>query len=218
MDCLKVAELLGEFFEKVTEGLVKLVATVAATKHPVSGAAAVGVVPAQELRTHAAKMQHLMAQTLASLTALVPQQSRGTRLEFARKLLVMRTPWLDSTSLKSHSDVRDVLADGSNDDKLEMVWTSMVLVQCLQMGVVTMSTNPSGAKKMYLLKREMPSQGAAREAMQRILAAVRVSPAQFCAPSEASARAAPPPHVAIPAFLDIDLAVMDACLQALQTW
>ena len=127
MDCLKVAELLGEFFEKVTEGLVKLVATVAAAKPPVSGAAAVGVVPAQELRTHAAKMQHLMAQTLPSLTALVPQQSRGTRLEFARKLLVMRTPWLDSTSLKSHSDVRDVLADGSNDDKLEMVSTSSVI-------------------------------------------------------------------------------------------
>ncbi len=128
----------------------------------------------------------------------------------------MQTGWLDSTLLKNHSFTRDSLPqNASNDDKTEFVWRCMVLLTSTSLGVCGISTNIGGAKKMFLIKREVPAADLQEVVFDKILNAMNVQPHGYAAVSMDVLNANPPTNA--PA-LPLQPLTEDAGITAIAAW
>jgi len=100
-------------------------------------------------------------------------------------------------------------------DKLHLVMVAIYVVQAFQMGVATISNNPSGAKKLWLLKRQVPTADPDRARFADLLHAHGLTVSTYAAPVYESADTQRPPHASRVVFDAFDVNSVD---QILQTW
>eukprot|EP00439_Symbiodinium_sp_Y106_P073723 s1949_g13.t4 len=77
---------------------------------------------------------------------------------FIQALLKMVTSWLVATSLKKYAYLRENMPDAV-EERLPFVWTCFALLEKLQFGYCILSTNVSGAKKLWAIKRTRETAG-----------------------------------------------------------
>ena len=146
--CMRAADLLGRHFEGVADAVQ---AQAAKAKH-VDKPENTGPAAEATLRTHAARIAHLRNLDLDAFLVAVPAALKPHVVPFARALLLMATPWLESTFLKSHAYIRDNLVEAA-EEKLVLIWTSLILLEKLQLAYCAVSSNTSGVKKLFAVKR-----------------------------------------------------------------
>lgn len=88
-----------------------------------------------------------------AMVADMPEQHRPLLVQFAGKLLQMHSKWLDSTLLRSHSFVRGSFPGASSDDRTAFAWKAMILLQKAQLAFTAVSTNPTGPKRVFSVRR-----------------------------------------------------------------
>jgi len=91
---------------------------------------------------------------------------------------------------------------------------SMFALAKLQMGVTQVSHNPAGAKKMWLVKRELPEAGPVRDGMGVILSGLGVDLSQFHGPSLVEVVADMPAQAVPVEMVDFDPVAVPASLSA----
>ena len=123
LQCLEASTLLGEFFEGITGQFVDFV------NHQRSGSEPskpeCHVPPAPEQRTHAQQMARLGGLSLEGLMAEVDPADLDFVRSFVVLILKMKSVWLDSTHLRSHSEVRDRLRDRTNQERSRLCSLSL---------------------------------------------------------------------------------------------
>lgn len=210
-DALKAAELIGRHCEGVAN-VVKSFATKPAKVDPADQLAAANgeAVPRQGNR-------------LVALLALAPDaflasitSHRAFVLEFAGVLLSMHTVWLESTRLRNHSHIRDAMGDVPQEEVLVAVWNSMLLVPLLGFGSCVVSTNTTGPKKLFLVKRPFPEPAAAWATAG--LQFLNVEPATYHASTLPDIRTKRPPNAPAVTFPVPDPVRIEACLATLRGW
>ena len=102
----------------------------------------------------------------------------------------------------------------AQDEIILVVWHAMLIVSHLGLGACALSTNTTGPKKLFLLKKPLPQDGWAAD----VLAFFDVAPENYHAPSEADARAKRPNNAPPVAFPEVAEATVRACLATLDAW
>jgi len=219
-NALKAALLLGTFFETVSTAYAQFVKNTQQQKR----ADRENIVEAQnadaaQTRTHSQKMTRILSfASVATLKQDTAADLRRLVFDFAVAILRMRTAWLDSTSLRNHSIIRDRMAEASNDERLIVVWRAMAMLQFTQLGCAKVSVNPSGSKRMFYVNRFMRPDDENRASLDSLLEAFEVPPASFVPiPTEVLAQSKPvaAPSVTFPAW---DAEAAGQALIAVQNW
>ena len=166
--CMQAAHLLGQMFESIMDELMQFVASQRAVVVPAAMADAAS--PDAPQRTHAAKIERLLASSVVALVAELGVVERPALKPLVNAFLRMRTPWLDSTRIKMHMIVRDTQFP-SEAEALAFVWKTLSLSHNLQLGVASLSTNTGGAKRLFFFKRPAPNDAAYLASMTRLIAA-----------------------------------------------
>ena len=202
-DALKAAELIGRH----CEGVAALVKSFTAAKEVAREAGP------DAPRSQTGRLASLVAAPAATLLAGITAH-RAFVLKFAATVLTMHTAWLESTRLRSHSRIRDDLADTPQDEILLVVWHTMLLISHLGLGVCALSTNTTGPKKLFLLKRGLPQDPWAAD----VLGFLGVAVDAYRAPTAAEIRAKRPSNAPTVAFPDVTDEAVRASLATLEGW
>eukprot|EP00438_Fugacium_kawagutii_P019338 Skav202389 [mRNA] locus=scaffold1406:409279:411123:- [translate_table: standard] len=205
-DALKAAELIGQH----CEGVAAVIKAVSMAK---DGAPRDAALPADVPRTQTSRLTALVAAPAATFLAGIVSH-RAFILQFAAAILTMHTEWLESTRLRSHSQIRDALPAASQEEILVVVWNTMILISHLGLGMCGLSTNTTGPKKLFLVKRPLREEVWAHD----VLTFFTVEPADYHAPSEVDMREKRPKQAPLLPFPEVQEDAVRACLETLGAW
>ena len=207
---LTAADLIGQHCEGVAAVVQSFAAAQTASTSSVPGGPA-EVVP----RSIGGRISTMLATSTSDLLDAVTS-NRKILLQFIALLLQMRTTWLDSTRLRSHSFIRDQFADGSADETLLLVLRALCVVHRLGLGVCAASTNTTGPKRLFLVKRLRTEPYL--QLYQEVLHFFHIPEDAFFAPSLDSIREERPAAAPLIQFADFVVEDGLACLEKLTAW
>ena len=217
VEALQAAELIGQHCEKVAEKIHVFAASLK-NERPAQPPPA----EAARQRTHGAHISELRTLPVGQLLDVRPAALQGHILPFLRMLLTMHTLWLDSTLLRSHSYVRDNLGEESSDATLSFIWRCLVRLESTGVGAAGVSTNVCGPKRLFAIKRPIPTEDCPLRAhLHQLLHVCGVETGDFSAHCHADLDAAKPasaPRLTFPAFDPVAAAAAVDALQALAAW
>ena len=152
---VRCAYLVGDFVDALGNTVKEFFAGIMkATKAP-NPAATMGPGP-QGLATTSTshqKLQRVMAMTLADFTPWkVPSCGRAV-WEVAGQILAMQTVYIHSTFVKAKTSV--LLRNFPAQQQADIVYVAMVLLRFVRIATVTISTNTTSSKLLFLVKRPL---------------------------------------------------------------
>ena len=148
-NALQAAYLIGSYTENIQEFFTKFVGASQSSTDLQPDRPGVEAEPAEANagRTHSAKIDHLLTRDIGQLLSEVDADHRAFIKSFIKSIMTMRTVWIDSTSLRQHSTIRDNMNGKSTDEQLMICWRCMSLIAAIGFGHASRSSNTSGAKK-----------------------------------------------------------------------
>lgn len=210
---MQAADLLGRYCEGITDTVYEFV-----RRSKSAGEASGAPTMPKELRGQMGRMTSLLQMSLEQFLQQHPATTYPQLVPFVALLLKMHTVWLDSTLLKAHYFIRDNLPQATAEVKWQLVLAGLTLLDKLQLATSVVSTNSSGPRKMFAVKRHAPRDHPNYASFQAFLAFFGVADGEFTTPAPGEVTASPPnaaPVVDFPAF---DAEAAAQALVALQAW